>query len=244
MNWTEIVGRPRPIEVDASRLLVVVDQLGEPTEAVRESGDLVAEVIGEARLRLLDHLVRHPVTLAYLLIDAYGRRPRAETRAATARRVRQLLANQRQQRQPLRRRRPWHSTTDALEERRRRHPILTSDWQPLDDALAFLALRDLLRVRAATAESGVAVGYGVTRRGRAFLDQEVYGDDRHAGLVLELCEVLRELLPSLELDDGEDLGVLLEKVARRSLSFRRDAQIPTERDSLPELFRSTFRERL
>ena len=211
-------------------------------------------MVGETRLRQLDHLVRHPVTLAYLLIDGYERQPDPDRRATAARQVRQLLANARQQHQPVRRRRPWQSMADGLEERRRRHPIVAAAWQPIDDALAFLAIRDLLRVApvngSEAAESGEgALVFGVTMKGRALLRDSVYPSDRDVALYLQICEILLELtsippgLPGISDAEGA-LADLLEKVERRLTAFRRDAQIPFERDPLPELFRLTFRERL
>ncbi len=70
--------------LDALRLLTLVHQLGEPQEAENE-----ALLRGERRLLLLDHLLRHPSTLALLLIDAYERLPElGEKRAGLVRRLR------------------------------------------------------------------------------------------------------------------------------------------------------------
>ncbi|MCG8454746.1 MAG: hypothetical protein MI919_00585, partial [Holophagales bacterium] len=203
-DWIEILGRPRPIEVDALRILVVTHRLGTEPRGEPAARDFARVVEGEELLALLDQLVRRPITAVYLLLDLFRRRPElAGRRAEMARRVRQRLAVDRQRRQPARRRRPWKSAADALEESRRRHPFEPPRWRRLDAPVAFLSSRGLMGFHLEEAVRGPAGGsvppvqitYGLTEAGERLLEERAYPEDRDRTLVLQVCEALAELLP-------------------------------------------------
>ncbi len=246
MNWTSLIGRRRPVEIDALRLATLIHQLGEPpsgTSGVQDDQHIVRRIDGESRLQSLDHLLRHPTTLAYVLIVQFSQRPElAERRGTLARRVRQLLANERQQHLPARRRRPWQTRSDGRSNLTL-HPFVPSYWQQLDDVLAFLGSRDLVRVavRPQTGSTPPALSYGLTQEAAELLERDLYPKDRNSMLHLQLCGIIADLLPPL---DDRQWPALLQETQRHLDQFKQEEQIPLEQDPLGVLFQVTFQEQL
>ena len=253
MDWTQIIGRYRPVEQDAVRVLTVIHQLG------RQPADIDRWFIDtESQLQNLDHLVRHPIDLAYLVIDQVRSRG-TELEASLgdlARDIRQLLATPRR-----RRHRPS-----------RLRPFDPGSWQRWDDILAVLGCRGLLRVEPLPVppssiavpsvdhgdlftEQGRELRYRLTADGARWLTESVYpsqGDRKTPHIVAsgspyrERCELLRAVLPDhlLRPRSHATLGAYLQETALRLDSYRRDEQIQLEDDLLGCLFQSTFAEEL
>lgn len=239
MDWTPLIGRRRPAEVDALRLAILIHQLGETDD----DPQIVRRIDGESRLQSLDHLLRHPTTLAYVLIDQYGRRKDlAERRGTLVRRVRQLLANERQQHLPARRRRAWQTRPDGKHSTAL-HPFVPCRWQKLDDVLAFLGSRDLVRVsvRSRAGSRDALLSYGLTHEAAELLERELYPKDRKSMLHSQLCGIITDLLPPF---DDRQWPSVLQKTEQHLDDFIREEQIPLEQDPLSVLFQVTFQEQL
>lgn len=235
MDWSALIGRRRPVESDALRLAILVHQLGEPGDEPTPK-----RVQGEDLLQILDHLLRHPTTLAYVLMDQVARRrPGFEARGVFARRVRQLLSNERQQHQPTRRRRPWQTKPDGPVDLTL-HPFTRPRWQRLDEPLTLLAARDLMRVRLRREERPL-LSYELTARGVDWLESEIYPKDRNSTLYLQLCSIMLDLLPAL---DGPGWRDLMDEIRHHLDAFRRDERLPVEQDPLAVLFHHVFQEHL
>lgn len=231
MDWTPLIGRRYPVEPAALRLATLVHQLGTP----RSQGPVVSVIEGEGRLLALDHLLLHPTTLAYLLIDEFRRGPDSgDRRSSTARQVRRLVTSEERLHRPTGRRGGWTGGSGGGAGHRVFEP---PTWRRLDDVLAYLGNRDLLRT---TANPGT-LAYGVTRRGAEVLEQRYYPSGRLASLHLQLCAVLAEA-PFLA--QHRDLEARLRDVAVALGAFRSDEQVPPEADLLPSLFYDTFQEQL
>lgn len=223
---------PRAAPLDALRLLTVVHQLGEPQAA--ENQTLIR---GEKRLLALDHLLRHPATLAFLLVDAYQRRPElADKRAGLVRRLRWLLGAENTPPAPAFRR--ARSRVQAVE--RRLHFLeLGAPWRRLDDALADLESRDLLAVERAD-EGSPGLAYRLRPRGADLLEQRFYPAGGVAGAYLKSCAAIREYLPDWPaLDFEQRLGAIAESLE----TWRREEQVPRELDLVPLIFERVFREK-
>ena len=231
MDWTPITGRHRPVEQDAVRVLTVVHQLGEqPAET--PAGKRRWYVDTESQLQHLDHLVRHPIDLAYVLMDQVrSRGVELEARLADlARRVRQLLGARRRKRHRPHLLRPFDP----------------GSWHRWDDALALLGCRGLLRVEArADAPAAGALRYRVTDRGARWLGDVLYPQGGQADC-LERCALLRDALPVslLRPQSNGALGRYLGETAQRLDAYRGDEQIRPGDDLLGRLFFSTFAEKL
>ena len=239
MDWTPLIGRRRPAEIDALRLAILIHQLGESDD----DPQIVRRLDGEARLQSLDHLLRHPTTLAYVLIDQYGQQPDlSERRGTLVRRIRQLLANERQQHLPARRRRAWQTRPDG-QGSTRLHPFVPCRWHKLDDVLAFLGSRDLVRVSVRTrpGSQDALLSYGLTPNAAELLERELYPKDRKSMLHLQLCGIITDLLPSF---DAQQWPAVLQDTERHLDEFVREEQIPLEQDPLSVLFQITFQEQL
>ncbi len=230
MDRTPITGHRRPVEEDAVRVLTVVHQLGEqPADPAAGAHQWFVDT--ESQLQYFDHLVRHPIDLAYVLIDQVrSRGSELEARLADlARQVRQLLGAT----------------------RRRRHrpsllrPFDPGSWHRWDDALALLGCRGLLRVEPLPdARQPGELRYRLTDRGARWLGEAVYPQD--PGGWRERCGLLRVVLPAalLRPPSPGTLGSYLRDTARRLDAYRGDEQIRPEDDLLGSLFLSTFAEEL
>ena len=231
MDWTPIIGRRRPVEQDALRVLTVVHRLGRQPAEDRWSIDT------ESQLRHLDHLVRHPIDLAYTVMDQVRERPAlADQRRALARQVREVC-------QPR--------SLDSPARRRRclPRPFDPGLWQRWDDVLAYLGCRDLLRIELLPASE---LRYLLTRRGAQWLRSDdsspraqtdaPYGPPSWR----RRCDLLRDALPSrlLRPPTGAALGDTLIEIGRRLESIRQEEQIRLEEDLLANVFRTTFLEPL
>ncbi len=239
MDWTPLIGRRRPAEVDALRLAIVIHQLGEKDD----DPQIVRRIDGEPRLQSLDHLLRHPTTLAYVLIDQYSRRKDlSERRATLVRKIRQLLANERQQHLPARRRRAWQTRPDGRSTTAL-HSFVPCRWQKLDDVLAFLGSRDLVRVsvRPRSSSQEALLSYGLTQTAAELLDRELYPKDRKSMLHSQLCGIITDLLPPF---DDRQWPSVLQDTEEHLDDFIREEQIPLEQDPLGMLFQITFQEQL
>lgn len=222
MDWTSLIGRPRPAESDALRLLAVVHQLGDETS-------VGWRLRGEETLLQLEHLVQHPRLLAHLLMHLFDLDPAwAPQRATVSRRVRQLI--ELDERRGVRTRR-WGTLGVSLD-----FPPLAR-WRLLDDALASAAIRGLLQVEM----DGAELVYVVQPAGVRLLEDHFYTEGRDAARQLEVGGVVREFLPRW---DGPWLAAQLEEARESVAAFRYAEQIPLERSVLPEIFLVTFDERL
>jgi len=237
MDRTPWNGRRRPVEQDALRLLAVVHHLGEPAA---EAG-YRSRVAGEGRLQRLDHLVRHPADLAFVVLDRLDRcdgltRYRDELVPA----LRRLLPAV----EP--------GDPEPVEEElaggrlHRFHPVA---WERRDDALAYLGCRDLLRVRPLP-ESAGELGYLLPEGAAEWLETEVYPSaaDPAEGLgrLVERCRLLARVLGGTDgIDDPDappdpevaDLAGYLRRVDHRLEDFRREERVPFEEDLLSRFFR-------
>ncbi len=236
MDWTPLIGRDRPAEQDAVRVLIVIHQLGEqPTEASAKRGWFIDT---ESQLQHLDHLVRHPIDLAYVLMDqirsglAGTTGTELEARASDlAPRVRRLLGASRRGRH-----RP-----SLL------RPFDPGSWCRWDDVLALLCCRGLLRVKPIPngAQAAGELRYRLTAAGAHWLRDAVYPQVADADW-RERCDLLRAVLPDhlLRPLSHATLGPYLHDTARRLDAYRNDEHVRPEDDLLGRLFQSTFAEEL
>ncbi len=220
-----MIGRDRPVELDALRILTIVHELGEqPREPPAAEREWFIDT--ESQLQHLDHLIRHPIDLAYVLIDQVrSRGPELDARPAKlARRLRRLLGA------PDRGRHRPHLL----------RPFDPGSWRRWDDVLAFLGCRGLLRIEQRPAGGG-DLRYRLTAEGERRLRRSARptpGSER--------CELLRAVLPDRLLRPRSEpaLAAYLGETRARLDSYRRDEQIRPEDDLLGRLFQSTFREAL
>ena len=223
--------RQRPVAQDALRLLTVVHLLGEQEvehPAAADEGRWFIDT--ESRLLHLDHLVRHPIDLAYLLMDQVeARRDELDAELAElAAGARRLLATPRQPR-----RRP------AL-----LRPFEPASWLRWDDPLAYLGCLDLLRVEPL---AGCDLRFRLTARGAAWLEHTVYPAAAESFAPIRArCELLRAILPAalLRSGDGARLAAYLRQTHQRLDAYRLDERIQLEEDMLARLFQATFLEPL
>ncbi len=274
MDWTPMIGRYRPVEQDALRVLTVVHQLGERPAAATPGSERRWLIDTESQLQHLDHLVRHPIDLTYVVFDQVRSRG-SELEAHLgdlARRVRRILGASRRGRH-----RP-----SLL------RPFDPGSWQRWDDALALLSCRGLLRVEPLLVETSSvetsSVGTppaGDRSHGRRYhgpqddgerYDRERYDRERYDGELRyrataegarlvesvheqqpslapyrERCELLRTVLPDRLLRPRRSraiLGAYLREISRRLDTFSSDELIRPEDDLLGHLFQSTFSEAL
>ncbi|MEM8993176.1 MAG: hypothetical protein AAGF23_00160 [Acidobacteriota bacterium] len=223
MDWTSLIGRARPAEPDALRLLAVVHQLGEA------SGDAFL-LRGEATLIQLEHLVTQPRLLAHLLMHLHDLDPSWAPRATVSRRVRQLIELDERRSVRGRRRGTLGASLDF--------PDLAR-WRPLDDALAAASMRGLLVVEVDGQDAELV--YRLQPSGARLLDDHFYTEGHGAARQLEVSGVVREFLPRW---DGAWIAEQLEDARESVSAFRYAEQIPLERSVLPEIFLVTFDERL
>ena len=224
---------PHAVELDALRLLTLVHQLGEPLAEENE-----ALLRGEQRLLALDHLLRHPETLALLLIDASERLPElAEKRGSLRRRLRWLLSAENPPPAPAFRRARARSPGG---ERPLTFVELTLPWRRRDDALAHLTCRSLLVVEKIGTQPPL-LAYRLKARGAELLEQRFYPGVKIAAAYLKQCAAIREYLPDWPLLDFE---ARLQAIADRLEALRREDQLPRELDVIPIYFERVFREKL
>ena len=150
-----------------------------------------------------------------------------------------MLDNEQRQRQTSRRWRSWHAGAVG-QTARSRAGFEVGRWRRLDDVLAFLSSRDLLRIRLLPSQPQ-RLAFGLTHDAGRLLDESVYPSNRLSALYLQLCTTIHEFLP---LHEDDDLADYLLAVEGRVDAFRREEQIPLEEDPLPHFFLSTFGERL
>ncbi|MEM8932929.1 MAG: hypothetical protein AAGE94_17220 [Acidobacteriota bacterium] len=218
MDWNALIGRWPP-EPDALRLLLVIDRLGHDATDGRA-------LVGESSLRHLDHLVDQPRTLAYVLLDRFAsERALRDERGTWADATRQLVADERTA--PRRRGPDVASAGGGFEPPR---------WRRLDGALVFLSSRGLIRVDLGPDDAlrFTSIGDAASLLDRA---NELPWLERRA----RRCAAIAAHLPERT---GDALLERMRSAARRLQGFRRSADLPPERDPLPELFHATFRERL
>ncbi len=250
-----MIGRYRPIEQDALRILTLVHQLGE-RPAARSPAETRWFIDTESQLQHLDHLIRHPIDLAYVVIDQVrSRGPELETdRRELPGRLRLLLGA------------PQGG-------RYRPHLLRPFDpgaWQRWDDVLAFLGCRGMLRVEPMSAESRPSAGdsrqeeglgqralpqaevfgadlrYRLTAEGVRWLEPSVYPAHASSAAWRERCDLLRAVLPAhlLQPPSQPALAAYLGEIEQRLDTYLRDEQIRPEDDPLGRLFQTTFREPL
>ena len=224
MDWTPWIGRHRPIEDDALRILAVVHQLGEPSP---EAG-FNAFVSGERHLQWLDHLVRRPIDLAFVLIAGHDpataggpKRP-----AALPRDVRRLVAGER-----------------ALQRLagERLHRFQGGAWERWDDVWTFLGCRQLAEVRAG-GEPALDLEYWLSDHGVRHLEG-LYASTTDFEPYRERCRVIQR-----HLADGTggpaDLETITRVASHRLDDFRLEEQLTPEDDLLSRFFHRIFGEHL
>ncbi len=241
MDQSTPLERHRLLARDALRLLIVVRQAG------REEAPWVD---GEELLQWIDHLVRRPVDLAFVLIDQFRRRADLDARrAGIMRRIRILLTPSGS--------RPPRTTQRGISTRMRQDHFRPVAWERWDDLLAYLGCRDLLRVEVISQETSQGRGsylrYRVTERGEQLL-QATLENDRSASHWVDRYRSLQETLwqdPEVSAqmaaggpEAGRALRDHLSDISTRVERFRRDEQISLEDDLLPRLFQRTFGELL
>ncbi len=235
MDWTPVIGRHRPLQQDALRILIVVHQLGRRSRAA----GIHSSVETESHLQSLDHLVREPVDLAYVVMDQFSQqRELRDRRAGLARKVRGLLTPQ----DP----RPVRSARRDREQRRsRREPFDPGAWERWDDVLAFLGCRGLLRVQPLP-EKPRELAYLLTTGGARLLEEKIYPAHPTASPYVERCRLLSETVFRQRESHlgGAALHNDLREVGQRIEIYRRDEQISIEEDLLNHLFQATFGESL
>lgn len=229
------------VELDALRLLTLVHQLGEPLEIEGES-----RFRGEQSLLALDFLLRHPDTLALLLLDAFERLPElGDKKAGLIRRLRWLLGAENSPASPAFRR---ARARGQGAERRLTFAELSIPWRRRDDALAHLTCRALLLVEAeAGSPNGSPTGplpdlaFRITARGADLLEQRFYPSVQIAATYLKACTAIRELLP-----DWRQLvfETRLQAIWERLEALRREEQVAREQDVIALLFERTLHEKL
>lgn len=223
MEWPPWIGRRRPLEEDALRILTVVHQLGRPVRAAGFSSRLD----GESRLQHLDHLVRHPVDLAFALMLSVASTDRR--RPAAAREVRSLL--------PVPPGDPNRPRALTL------HRFDHGSWERWDDVWAYLGCRSLLRVRP-DGEPPSDLAYLLTDEAAAHLES-LYLSEKGLAPYVERCRILGKHLPRPDrepMDGALDLD--LPGLARRLDAYRREERLAAEEDLLSRLFQTTFGEPL
>ena len=222
MDWTAMIGHHRPVDQDAVCVSTVVRQLGDQAADDRWFIDT------ERRLQQLEHLVRHPVDLAYLVMHQVRRDPELGARRSDlSRQVREVLGAQGRQK----RRRPVH------------RPFAPGSWKRGDDALAHLACRDLLRIEPLPPKD---LRYLLTVRGEQWLEESVYAGTRDRHPYLRRCRLLRSALPDRLLGSrgAAPLDDDLRETGRHLESVRQEEQIRLEEDLLDRVFQATFLESL
>lgn len=242
----------------ALRFLMIVQQLGDPVgqgEAAEVSESLL---IGEESLLGFEHLLRHPATLAFALIELYRHdNDNHEKRKALARRIRALLGDRDFSPSLFRRSRSRGLMGDGRPSLFMPVPV----WRRTDEVLASLISRRLLEVEVFGTQPP-RLAYRSTPRGTLFLEQQVYPTSPTARADLQACATLREFWPGMQRPETEgsmarpeswdnpnrSLGHSLEEVLARTGvwldQLRQEEQIPLESDLLPVVFERTFRERL
>lgn len=223
--------RPHTLELDALRLAILVHTLGEPGE-----GDVVARIEGESLAQQLDHLVRDPVALAFVVTD----RVRAEGQGAEGhdvlrRRVRQLVGD-------LARRRG--ASVDLA---RPSHRFERPSWQRWDGMLSVLTCRGMLHLGVRRQGERHDVTYGLTSRGARELARRI-GQNPSLEALRERCRLLGDALvqplrSAGELE-GETLRQALDDLQQRLEQLRSDEQLGLEDDLLAHFFQKTFGEPL
>lgn len=212
--------RSAALERDALRLLTVLHQLGREVEM---PGFAVA-LDGETHLLRLDHLVRHPLDLAYVVVDATSSAaPQQQRRRAAQRAVRRL----------------WSEGERGVD-RRFRHRFNPGSWERRDDALSLLVCRGLAVIRPSP-EPESDLRYLLAEAAARRLETEIYPRQPTLAPILERCAVVRDFLAYL---DPGALAARLEQLAQRLGSLRREEQVPLEEDLLPRLFFEAFGEPL
>lgn len=220
------------VELDALRLLTLVHQLGEPLEIEGES-----RFRGEQSLLALDFLLRHPDTLALLLLDAYERLPElGEKKAGLIRRLRWLLGAENSPATPTFRR--ARARGQGVEQRLT-FAELSIPWRRRDDALAQLTCRALLVVEVEGQPPGLA--YRITGRGADLLEQRFYPGVKIAATYVKRCTAIRELLPDWQ---GLPIETRLQAISERLETLRREEQIAREQGVIALLFERTLQEKL
>lgn len=217
-----MIGRRRPVEQDALRILTIVHQLGWRPAGERGPRRCIDT---ENQLLALDHLVRRPVDLAYVLLLEARARPEPEPQLA--RRVRHLVG--------------------ATPTRRRRASLRSferASWVRCDDALALLGCRALLRVEVLPAVPDLR--YLLTARGAAWLEETANPAADSLAPIRERCRMLRRSLPAAVLERRGDtsLETYLRRTGRRLAALRQEEQIHLEDDLVGHLFEEVFHQRL
>ncbi len=215
-----------PVELAALRLLCIISHLGDSHLGDSHLGDRDDEddqktLWGEGRLQILDHLLRHPESLALWLIDQAREQRLAGNLSTLASRLRDLLRRQEEDR---------HTPAPP------RHLEL-APWRSFDDALAFLTCRNLLRLESRPAvDGGVERGYSSTPEAATAISQLT--SQPGLGQVLQRrCRLLASVI-------GPETSLDLAGAAQRLAAFVDDEKIAPEDDPTPRLFHSLFGEPL
>lgn len=220
-----MTGRGRPVERDALRILTILHELGERAEGARG-------LDFESQLQALLRLTRDEVDLALVVLDSShagsrsaGSRQPAERRELAGR-VRELLAAPRG---------PSRPATGKL--------LAPTAWRRLDDALALLACRELLRVEP---RADGELRFRLTARAESWLEGSVSPAGETSARLRERCALLRDVLPAdlLHPRDEPALEAYLGQAGERLDELRREEQIPPEDDMLGGLFQTVFLETL
>ncbi len=223
MSSTDEIGQSYVVEADALRIAVLVHQLG-----ARGDGRWFLDM--ESQVQALDHLLRHPIDLAYTLLDQIEARrdefPEHSLPPLAARLRRLLFAGSSQRRRQ-----------GLLQ------PFEPGLWERWDAPLAYLACRNLLRVATRSSRD---LRYLLTDAGVIWLEDEVYPSISSLEPTLERCSLIREVMPEpvIRPKDEPMLDKILQDISNRLTAFRLDEQLPLEEDMLSRLFQAIFLEPL
>ncbi len=218
-----MIGHKSPVAHDALRVLTIVHQLG-----AQPDGRWYIDT--ERQLQHLDHLVRNPASLAYVLMDQVRSRELSErdTPPDLPARIRQLLGLSR----PTRHRRLIAYSFES------------STWKRWDDILAYLSCRDLLTVSLSAPDES---RYELTEQTANWLETTVTSSSSgSAGRTpaRQRCALLNATLPRQLLINPGHLTSYLEDAGSRLAAYQVAEQLDVEDDLIAHLFQATFLEPL
>lgn len=218
MDLTHVIGKRRLREQDAARILIILSELGTPASA---QGERVLET--EVYLQKLDYLVRSPADLAYVLIDRFEKNAKfSDQKSACMATVRHLATAREPRLRTMGMQKFWYGP-----------------WEKLDDVLAFLECRELVRVEPRSGAGG-GLTYTVTAKGTEAV-RRMYSNWGVMKYYSEQCRVISIWLAELR---GTALKDYLYAVLTRIDSADLGKEIPSHGDLVPRRFTEVFGEAL
>lgn len=112
-------------------------------------------------------------------------------------------------------------------------------WERLDDVLAYLECRELVRVRSRSGQGG-GLQYAVTKTGSALV-RHLYSEWPELDYYADKCRIIREYASDLK---GTALKDYLYEVLQRIEGTKLGKDIPSHIDLVPDRFYAVFGEPL